>query len=148
MYFDWLEKNPPKPIFLEKGFTLKCGGVVLKGRIDRIDAIEGGVEIIDYKTGKPKTEKELALEDKQQLMIYQLAAAQSFSPPIVPRKLTFHYLEDHSTVSFLATDEELETLKEHVQSTVAEIHVSIFPPKPSPLCHFCDFRDICEFRQL
>ena len=45
-------------IGLEKRFTLHCdNGVELIGRMDQINRIAAGeVEIVDYKTGKPKSE--------------------------------------------------------------------------------------------
>lgn len=134
---------PPRPLFLEIGFTVKIGEIVLKGRMDRVDAYEDGVEIIDYKTGHPK--KELTPEDKEQLFLYQLAARDVLS--LKPKKLSFHYLEDNSRVSFLGTDEELLDFQEKVAERVAGIKASVFPPKAGPHCKFCDFRDICEWRE-
>ena len=144
-YHAELQQNPPKPLHLEKGFTLKLGDVTVKGRVDRIDAIDGGVEIIDYKTGKPKTE--LEADDKRQLMIYQLAAERCFDPPLKAVKLTYHYLENNSRVSFLGKPEELQSLIEQIQDTAARIRSSNFTPTPGFMCRYCDFRDICEFRQ-
>ncbi len=144
-YHAELVANPPRPFHLEKGFTVKFGDVVVRGRIDRIDLVDGGVEIIDYKTGKPKTE--LASEDKRQLMIYQIAAMECFQPPLVPVKLTYHYLEDNSTISFLGKPEELDVLRQELVETARGIRASVFPPTPGFMCEYCDFKDICEFRQ-
>jgi len=146
-YFAQLLTELPKPLHLEKGFSLKLGDVTVKGRIDRIDVIEGGVEIIDYKTGAPKIEEKMSAEDKRQLMIYQLAAERCFDPPLKPAKLTYHYLEDNSRVSFLGKPEELEALIAQIQDTTARIRSSNFTPTPGFMCRYCDFRDICEFRQ-
>ncbi|MEK7665545.1 MAG: UvrD-helicase domain-containing protein [Patescibacteria group bacterium] len=146
-YFAEMLITPPKPLHLEKGFTLKFGDVSVKGQIDRIDSIEGGVEIIDYKTGTPKKGEKMSAEDKRQLMIYQLAADRCFDPPLKVLKLTYHYLEDNSRVSFLGKPDELEALIAQIQDTATRIRSSKFTPTPGFMCRYCDFRDICEFRQ-
>lgn len=144
-YYAQVMQNPPKPLFLEKGFTVKFGDVVVRGRIDRIDQVEDGVEIIDYKTGKPKTA--LDADEKRQLMIYQIAAMECFQPPLKPVKLTYHYLTDNSTVSFIGSPEELDALRSQIVATAEAIRTSQFKPTPGFKCDFCDFNSICEFRQ-
>ncbi|MBI4435198.1 ATP-dependent helicase [Candidatus Uhrbacteria bacterium] len=131
------------PLAVEQGFTMKFGDVVLKGQIDRIDRFEDGVEIIDYKTGSPKTE--LSKEDKEQLLLYQLAARDVLG--LVPKRLTYHYLTDNSQVSFLGTDDQLLDLQESIVARVQAIRSSKFDPTPGFHCQYCDFADICEFRQ-
>lgn len=145
-YYAEVTAHPPRPLYLEKGFTLKFGDVVVRGRIDRVDDLHGGVEIIDYKTGKPKTE--LSTEDKRQLMLYQMAAEECFNPPLVPLKLTYHYLEDNSRLSFLAEPEELDALRQEMVETANRIRTSMFEATPGFMCSYCDFKDICPFRQL
>lgn len=141
--YDQLYVTRPEPMTVEQGFTMKFGDVVLKGRIDRIDICEDGIEIIDYKTGSPKTE--LSKEDKEQLFLYQLAARDVLG--LVPKKLTYHYLTDNSRVSFLGTDDQLLDLQESIVTRVQAIRSSKFDPTPGFHCQFCDFADICEFRQ-
>ncbi|MFH1434012.1 MAG: UvrD-helicase domain-containing protein [Candidatus Uhrbacteria bacterium] len=145
-YFKLIESEPPKPKALETGFTLKIDDLVLKGRIDRIDEFDDGVEIIDYKTGKPKAEDKLSRDDKKQLLIYQIAAAECLG--LKPKKLTFHYLENNSQVSFFGTEKELEKLKDELVSSLAKIRESHFNATPGFHCQFCDFSSICEFRKL
>jgi hypothetical protein len=66
------------PLFVEKSFLLEIGDVLLKGVVDRADSLEGGgVEIVDYKSGKPK--EKLSSEDQLQLRLY----AQSFDVSFV-----------------------------------------------------------------
>ncbi|PIR47925.1 hypothetical protein COV06_00800 [Candidatus Uhrbacteria bacterium CG10_big_fil_rev_8_21_14_0_10_50_16] len=145
-YYQIIQEHPPRPLFLERGFTIKIDDIVIRGRVDRIDAIEGGVEIIDYKTGTPKTKKDLSATDKMQLMLYQLAAKELFG--LEPKQLTFHYLQDHSHVSFLATEQQLDTLKQRIREEVTQIRARKFDPTPGFMCQYCDFKDICPFKTL
>jgi ATP-dependent helicase/nuclease subunit B len=64
-------------VYTEKELSVQIEGITLIGRVDRIDAIEGGLEVIDYKSGKyPDTDKEPKESDVDyQLSIYALLAA-------------------------------------------------------------------------
>ncbi len=145
-YVKSFNEMPPFPLALEQGYTYKIDDIILKGRIDRMDSFEDGVEIIDYKTGSPKTEKMLERSDKEQLWLYQLAARDVLK--LNPRKLTFVYLEDGSHVSFLGNEKDLEQLRTEVVDRVAHIRESAFEATPGYHCRHCDFVDICEYRQI
>ncbi len=143
-FFDFLKDHPPAPAYLEQDFTLKFGDTILKGRIDRIDTVEGGVEIIDYKTGTPKIEGKIDASDKEQLYLYQMAARDILGLNVV--KLTYHYLQDNSQVSFIGDPDDLLNLQEKILDRVDGIKKSSFIATPGFHCQFCDFKDICEFR--
>lgn len=150
-FYQEIKNAPPKVLALELPFTLKIGDYIFRGKIDRVDLKpDGTLEIIDYKTGRPKDAKTV---EKDQLLLYQAAAEDVLCPqrvlPGVPSALTFYYVEDGSKVSFLAGPEELQKFKENVMETVADLGQSSFAPTPSEQkCRFCDFKDICEFRKL
>jgi len=99
---------------------------------------------LDYKTGASKAK--LSKEDKKQLLIYQLAARELFREPV--QRLTYHYLESGEKASFLGTDSELKETEEKVKTTIEEIKKSDFHPTPSKLCEWCDFKSVCEYRQI
>lgn len=145
-YYTIMKQNPPRPKYLEKGFTLKVDDVLVKGRIDRIDDVEGGIEVIDYKTGEPKTK--LDWDDRRQLVLYAIAAEESFVPALIVKKLTYHYLKDNSTVSFEPTDKDKEKLKLQIRESMEKIRTSDFQATPGPQCHYCDFKDICPYAAL
>lgn len=142
-YYDTVKGQKIRPLYLEKPFNLKIGGVTLRGAIDRVDELpDGTVQIVDYKTGTPKTEKTV---EHDQLVIYQLASLEVLGKK--PSLLTFVYLENGSQVSFLGTDEELEDIREYVAQKTDLIKSGDFSPTPSEhTCKHCDFRDICDFR--
>ncbi|MEI8360823.1 MAG: UvrD-helicase domain-containing protein [bacterium] len=137
----------PDNILTEKKFNLKIvdGADVytVRGAIDRVDRADDGWRIIDYKTGNPKDK--LTFDEKKQLLIYQLAVRDLFKEKVVG--LVFYYLENNTEVEFIGTEQELEKVVEEIKATVQEIKKGDFSPTPSPLCKFCDFFDICEFRK-
>ena len=137
----------PVALYLEHPFNLKIKGqkqsYSLFGVVDRIDRLGEGLKIVDYKTGQPKTK--LTAEEKEQLLIYQLAAQAVLKEPV--KELAFYYLENNQEVSFLGSAKELDNLQVKIIGTIEEIKRGEFPPKPSQLCHYCDFRDICDYRE-
>jgi DNA helicase-2/ATP-dependent DNA helicase PcrA len=143
-FYEKLKKEKPKPISLESGFNFKISDskniYSVKGKIDRVDEVDNGIEIIDYKTGKAKTK--LKTEDKEQLLIYQIAAQEAgIGKPV---KLTYYYLDNTTTASFIGSEDDMEKLRNKITETIENIKKSDFSAKPSKLCEFCDFKGICE----
>ncbi|MBL7053594.1 UvrD-helicase domain-containing protein [Patescibacteria group bacterium] len=145
MFYNNFIKTKPNVKYLEQGIYFKIKNYSIIGKIDRVDEIKGGFEIIDYKTGNPK--KIMSAKDKEQLFIYQLACEalpDKFDKPI--KQLTFYYLKDGSRVSFQAKPAELDEMRLKIISIIDKIKQQHFPPQPSQLCKYCDFKGICEYR--
>jgi len=148
-FYNKFQEKPPeilrinKQIALELPFKLKLGGHILLGRIDRIDKLKTGVGIIDYKTGRFK--EKLSSEDKQQLLIYQIAVEEIFG--LKPTKLGYYYLKEGKITSFLGKEKEKEKQKEKILLEIEKIEKSDFAPNPGWQCKFCDFREICNYAQ-
>jgi len=138
------------PTALEKWFDIRVGKYKLHGRIDRIDTnSDGALHIIDYKTGTAK--ETLTTDDKEQLLIYQLAINEDINLRHLgkPAKLTYMYLDEGRELSFIGDTEDLQKAKDKVAGQIEQIRASDFPPKPSQFsCRHCDFVKICPFRQI
>ena len=136
------------PVSLEGWFKIKVGNYLVHGRIDRVDqASDGTLHIIDYKTGQAK--ETLTTEDKEQLLIYQIAAETLPEYRQIGKtgQLTFYYLNDILKTSFLGDPEDLEKIKGKITATIDQIYAGNFTATPSQfICKHCDVRDICEFR--
>ena len=136
------------PVSLESGFKIKVGDYLVRGQIDRVDQLaDGSFEIIDYKTGKVKEKVEG--EDRDQLLIYQIALQQlpEYRNVGAPSKLTYFYLNDNAQVSFLGNEKEIARLQEKLINTIEEITAGNFKPTPGQhTCKYCDFKNICQSR--
>ncbi len=141
------QKNNPEVLkingepALEKNFRLKIGEDTVVGKIDRVDRVENGAELIDYKTGRVK--EKLRKKDKEQLLIYQIAAEEALD--LKPKKLTYYYLNEGKKLSFLGEEEQLKEQKSEMKKLIERIKKKNFDPDPGWQCKFCDFKKICEY---
>lgn len=135
------------PFALEEPFLLKINTYQIKGKIDRIDIVNDTVELIDYKTGKPKEKISPKSEESLQLRMYQLALMHD--KRFLDKKfvLSYYYLKNNSKISFSIDDAMLDATREEIMELCQEIESSDFPAQPSQyVCGSCDFYDICKFR--
>lgn len=109
----------------------------ISGKFDRVDKIEDGtLRIIDFKTGKKDN-------GKGQLDFYRILAEFNFNVPV--SVVSYYYLGDGKVVDFSTSDVEIDEIKENILKNVEEINnTEKFSSRPSRLCSFCDFEDICE----
>lgn len=142
------EEQPPRPKALEAPFDWHIGQHSIKGAIDRMDELpDGRVVIYDYKTGQPKSEDDLASDDKRQLRIYQLAMEEK-GESVACLVLVYVRGMVMTEVDLLEGEKKI-AFKEKLLDEMNEILVSNYDPSPSPfVCRFCDFRNICEHRKL
>jgi DNA helicase-2/ATP-dependent DNA helicase PcrA len=126
----------------EKTFELPMeDNIVVTGRMDQINRFgEGEREIVDYKTGRPRTAED-AKKDFQ-LSIYALAATEIFE--FVPARLVFHYLTDNSRIETSREEKDLKKTRQAILETAANIRAGEFAPDPGLFkCRNCAFRPIC-----
>ena len=148
LFYEDFFKNPPRIANLngknavEIGFKLELEGNILSGKIDRIDQLEDGVRIIDYKTGE-NVPKKIDWEKKMQLLIYQIAAEDFFR--VKPIELTYHYLKENKKLSFLGSEEEKEKVISLILKEINKIKEKNFQPTPGWNCKSCDFKEICPY---
>ncbi|HKW62731.1 MAG TPA: ATP-dependent DNA helicase, partial [Candidatus Acidoferrum sp.] len=133
---------PPQVLEQEKRFELPLeNNVIIAGRMDQVNSLgRNDVEIVDYKTGRPKKES-LAKRDLQ-LSLYALAAKEIFEWN--PVRLVFHYLQDNAVQVTTRDSKQLKEAQNMVQEAAADIRAGQFPPKPMPsVCRSCAYKPIC-----
>jgi RecB family exonuclease len=140
------ESNETLPLAMESSFSLDLGEVWLEGRIDQINPLaphppEGDrtVELIDYKTGKPRSQKDA--DTSLQLSVYALAAQEQMK--LRPQRLTFYCLTNNQKVHTVRTEQDLKAVKEEILEVADRIRQNNFPAAPGFVCKFCDYRPIC-----
>ena len=119
--------------------------VLVHGFIDRIDRLaSGGIEVIDYKTGKPGSQK--SVDDSLQLSIYALACRDTLGLG-TPERVTLYFTEAATRMTTTRTDEQLDAARAEILAQAARIRSGDFAATPSAReCGWCDFRAMCPAR--
>ncbi len=136
-----------KTVAVEKkvGFPIAVDGAEyrIEGYVDRLVlAKDGAFEIHDYKTSKSLPTQDYVDADWQ-LALYELAIRHDW-PDAEKVRLRWHYVR-HGKV--LTSERDLaarEKLRAEATALIGAIkHDHDFPPKPSPLCDWCEYKDLC-----
>ncbi|MFZ1916948.1 MAG: ATP-dependent DNA helicase [Terriglobales bacterium] len=130
----------PKVIETERRFEMQLGATKLAGRVDRIDrAGADGVCVVDYKTGKPKSQEDA--DESLQLSLYALAAKEAFGKRA--ERLVFFNLENNTPVITTRSDAQLEAAKLRVLKAAECISAGEFGPDVGYHCRLCPYRNLC-----
>lgn len=140
-YYEKHNKENIKHLGLEEWFNIKIGSSKFIGKIDRIDKLEDGVEIIDYKTGSVPTQKEV--DNDSQVTFYQIGACEALGYDV--KKLSYYYLEEDKKISTIRTQRDMEEKKKEVIAIVNKMKEGNFESKSGLHCNWCDYRNICPF---
>ena len=132
---------PADVLHQEKTFELPLEhDVIVTGRMDQVNRLDGNqVEIIDYKTGRPKDVKAAAKD--LQLGVYALAAEEVLD--LDPVRLVFHNLMTNEAVAATRDAKALKETKEKIAEVADLIRAREFPAKPGFGCGFCDYKPLC-----
>jgi DNA helicase-2/ATP-dependent DNA helicase PcrA len=130
----------PEILHTEERFSIKIGVTSLVGRIDRMDrAGDGRVTVVDYKTGKPKSQEEA--DESLQLSIYALAARDKWG--YVVDRLVLHNLDGNTAIATCRNSAQLDEAKLEVESIAEQIAAGKFVPKSGLHCASCAYRMLC-----
>jgi DNA helicase-2/ATP-dependent DNA helicase PcrA len=130
-----------EPVWFERSFAFRLGPHLLRGRVDRVDRHpDGSYELIDYKTGRAKSEQDL--REDIQLSLYQMGARESWR--LETSAQSYFYVLSGEKVPVEHSEEELDRVRATVGEIAAGILKQDFEPTPAPdVCRFCDYRIIC-----
>ncbi len=136
-----------EPVGLEEGLTMEVDGVTWRGVADRIDRVDGGLRIVDYKTSTTApTLKDAAAS--LQLGFYFLAARENerLAGQGEPVAGEFWYPSQSLKTRFAtrAFDPALaDDVKSEIRRITAGVVAEQFPPVPGPACESCSVRLVC-----
>ena len=158
-FFDRELANASEALLFEARFLLELDPgdgsepVRVVGYIDRIDRLpDGSIEVIDYKTGKAKSQRDV--DDDDQLSMYALALREgavidpATSQPLpAPSKLTLYFTESDLALSTMRTDEQLDAFRAQTLDIARRIRSGDFAANPDyRRCSWCDWRRLCPSR--
>jgi len=141
-YHTRFQSSESEPMWFERAFSFKLGPHLLRGRVDRVDRLPGGeYELIDYKTGRPKSPVQLL--DDVQLSLYAVGAREAWS--LEASQQAYYYVLDDEKVAVPDDRQDRFAWIEEVTMEVADGILSQgFEPTPSfAACSVCDYRLVC-----
>jgi DNA helicase-2/ATP-dependent DNA helicase PcrA len=140
-YFDRLHEEPVEPVWFEKAFTFRMGRHTLRGRVDRVDRLpDGNYELIDYKTGRPRTAAQL--REDVQLSLYAVGAREAWG--VQASRQAYHYVLDDAKIPVPSDEIDRDWIAETVSEVAGGIQAQGFEPTPSyAACSMCDYRIAC-----
>lgn len=134
-------------VAVEYPFAVDVDGFTVKGRIDRVDATDAGLEIVDIKTAKrPLRDEEVA--DDLQLAVYHLAATRdrTLRAHGKPVALRLHYVRSGTMREQPITSDHEDRTTRRILELAGRILAEDFAPSPEADCAHCDFHRLCPLQ--
>ncbi len=100
---------------------------------------EGEEEIVDYKTGRPRTA--VAAKKSLQLSLYALAAREMLG--LNPARLVLYNLQSNEAVVSARDAKQLKEATDTVLEAAADIRAGEFPAQPGFPCKTCEYESLC-----
>ncbi|HTD09319.1 MAG TPA: PD-(D/E)XK nuclease family protein [Solirubrobacteraceae bacterium] len=144
-YHAQLQGQDSQPVWFERQFDFRLGPHHVRGRVDRVDRVGEGYELIDYKTSRPKTAEQL--RDDIQLSLYALAAREDWG--LECSQQAYYYVLDDLKVPVERDERDAEAVKDVVLEVGEGILAQAFDATPSPVaCGMCDYRIVCPAAEV
>lgn len=147
-YFEKEYRADTRVLTLEQPFTVPLNNTLrIGGKIDRIDELsDGTIEIIDYKTGRLPTKREV--DNNLQLSMYAIAASEIpgsiFCRNAKDILLTLYFFDTQEKISTTRTVDQLKEEKTKILEMAREIESSDFQCSRNKLCAACEYYMFCD----
>lgn len=132
----WSRERLAQPaLAIEEDFRVTVGGVIVRGRFDRIDRDEAGYHLVDYKSSEVATQDradDRAAKEKQ-LTLYAIAMKERFGE--YPASLTLDFVSAGLTATVDVSETKVRNLEKSVQAVAEGIRARDFTPKRAR--HYC-----------
>ncbi|MDP1848595.1 MAG: ATP-dependent DNA helicase [Solirubrobacteraceae bacterium] len=140
-YFQRVVEEPVEPVWFERAFSFRMGAHTLRGRVDRVDRLaDGGYELIDYKTGRPRSAA--ALREDVQLSLYAVGAREAWQ--LDATQQAYLYVLDDEKVRVPSSEIDAGWIADTVDEVAGGILAQDFEPTPAyTVCSMCDYRIAC-----
>jgi DNA helicase-2/ATP-dependent DNA helicase PcrA len=144
LFYKRQESSAVLPRLIEKKFKVLMDGVKLTGIWDRVDFLEEGGVIVDFKATAVKDQKEADKRTRESLQmdIYAFAFARNQALPL--KETCLHFLESDIVGHAGKGEKEYQRAEDKIREVENGIRHQNFSPIPDwHNCSLCDFRAIC-----
>lgn len=123
------------PFAIEEDFRVTVGGVLIKGRFDRIEKDADGYRLVDYKSSVVPTQMiaNRRANTNQQLTLYAMAVKEKYGE--YPTKLSLYFVDTGKVGSVAVSPRKLKNLEAKIEHVAQGIRDRNFEPKKAR--HFC-----------
>jgi putative RecB family exonuclease len=116
-------------------------GVLVTGRVDRIDIDNGDYVIVDYKTGRFGSD-DIVLNESLPLSLYAIAVSATLGREV--HRIAIEHLSSGRRAETRRASERLQQDWKKVTDLATEMRTGTdFPARPSSLCRWCDYLVAC-----
>jgi RecB family exonuclease len=149
-----------EPLGVERTVATRTDRIAVSGRIDRLDwrpaeAAAAELVVVDYKTGRHLLTTDDA-RSSMALALYALAAGRALRRDC--QRVELHHLPTGEVLAWTHTPESLARHLSRAEGIAEECAAAdermrggltpaaydeVFPPRPGPLCTWCDYRRHC-----
>jgi putative RecB family exonuclease len=142
-YFKDNQTNPNRIIAVEKPLNVVIKGLDIISYIDRIEKTpEGEIEIVNYKTARPKDKETIMLGGDTQAIIYTMLLEKKWKRKL--KNFYFYYLENRKKIPCNPRRSLLDKTFSDLSETAKKIKYQKFDPSPGPMCGWCDYEVLCS----
>ena len=142
-----------QPRGIERTVAFVSGGLRVTGRVDRLDErADGELVVVDYKTSRVAPTEDDA-RTSLPMALYAAAIWKMFRRPTF--RVELHHVPSGTIAAHEHTPDSLTRKVEEAKSIASDARradadhaahgeeSTMFPPRPGPLCGWCDFREHC-----
>ncbi|MFM1916543.1 MAG: hypothetical protein RJB01_58 [Actinomycetota bacterium] len=150
-----------EPLSQERTMAFRTEHTIMEGRIDRLDDRGDEIVVVDYKTGKSVPDADTA-RSSEALAMYALMVQRSLRLPCT--RVELHHLPSGQIASWTHSQASLDSHLHRVESISMDVRrardtleqlddpddsvlANLFPPSPSALCGYCEYRALCPDAQ-
>ncbi len=144
-FWDEQQRDPARPVAVEREFTVSFGPDRLRGRYDRIDRDDAGRTVItDYKSSDVRDLATANKRSRESLQLAIYAMAHEAETGSLPDELALHFLESGVVGRSHASEKRLSSAQQKLTAAASGIRAGRFEATPSVMrCGYCPFREIC-----
>lgn len=142
-YFDSVDHSAVRPLALESKFAFAHpgAGIIVAGRVDRLDSSGDEYVIVDYKTGSYRQDRE-TLDSSLPLSVYAMAVSGRLGRDVT--RIVLHHLASGERSETHRDRERLRGDWARLTDLVGRMRSDTeFTARPGALCHWCDYLSVC-----
>ena len=132
------------PAAVERTFSVRIEGDIVRGRYDRVDETPEGTVITDLKSSDVREQKKASEKARDSLQLQVYALAHEAETGALPAAVQLHFMESGLTGRATPDAARLAKARAKIAQAAAGIRAGQFEARPDFLaCGYCPYRDIC-----